>query len=192
MAEHKVEYPEKQLDSNVYEFTSEELALIEKHVSKYPTRQSAVMPALWIAQEKWGWLPQGAIQLVADTLGLSFAHVYGVATFYTMYLKENRAKYLLEICTCFTCGVCEGQELYEYAKEYLKVDENGVSADKLFYLREAECLGACDTAPVLQFQNRTIVHKVDKNLLEKVIENARKGEFPKYEPVPLYDQSILD
>ncbi len=192
MADHKVEYPQKQSDSNVYEFTAEELALIEKHASKYPSRQSAVMPALWIAQEKWNWLPQGAIQLVADTLGLSFAHVYGVATFYTMYLKENRAKYLLEICTCFTCGVCEGQELYDYAKQYLKVDENGVSADKMFYLREAECLGACDTAPVLQFHNRTIVHKLDKNKLEQIIENARKGELPKYEAVPLYNQSILD
>jgi NADH-quinone oxidoreductase subunit E len=192
MAEQEIEYPKKQEDSTVYEFTPEELALIEKHVSKYPTRQSAVMPALWIAQEKWGWLPQGAIQLVADTLGLSFAHVYGVATFYTMYLKEYRAKYLVEICTCFTCGICEGQELYEYAKEYLKVDENGVSPDKMFYLREAECLGACDTAPVLQFNNRTIVHKLNKSKLEQLFENVRKGILPQYEPVPLYDQTVLD
>lgn len=192
MGSHKVEYPQKQNDDTVYTFSAEELAEIERHIAKYPTKQSAVMPALWIAQEKWGWLPQGAIQLVADTLGLSFAHVYGVATFYTMYLKEYRAKYLVEICTCFTCGVCGGQEVYEHAKKYLQVDENGVSPDKMFYLREAECLGACDTAPVLQFNNRTIVHKLTNEKFEAMIQDIRNGKMPQYEQIPLYDQTLID
>jgi len=192
MADHKVEYPTKQEDSNIYEFTSEELAEIQKHVSKYPDKQSAVMPALWIAQEKWNWLPQGAIQLVADTLQLSYAHVYGVATFYTMYLKENKAKYMLEICTCFSCGECGGYDLMNHAKKSLKLNDEGVSPDKMFFVREAECLGACDTAVVMQVHNRRIIHNLTPNTFDSIVDDLRNGKYPEYVPVPLKNQNEIN
>ncbi len=191
MGNHKVEYPQKQNDTTVYEFTNEELAEIQKHVAKYPDKQSAVMPALWIAQEKWGWLPQGAIQLVADTLTLSFAHVYGVATFYTMYLKEFKAKYLLEICTCFTCGECGGDKLMNYTRKKYNLNHDDVSPDGLFWIREAECLGACDTAPVAQVHNRPLVHNLDESAVDSIIEGFKEGKLPAYTAVPLIDQSLI-
>jgi NADH-quinone oxidoreductase subunit E len=181
-------YPVAQNDSTHYAFTPEEIALIQKHVAKYPDQQSAVMPALWIAQEKWNWLPQGAIQLVADTLGMSFAHVYGVATFYTMYMKENKGKHLVEVCTCFTCGECGGRELYEETLKDLKCDSHGVSADGLYYVREAECLGACDTAPVVQVNNRRMRFSVDTAAMRALLEELKGQPNPAYVSVPLAKQ----
>jgi len=68
-----------------FSFSPEEIQEIEGHVAKYPgektAKKSAVMPALWIAQEKFGWLSNEAIKLVATTLDLPYAHVYGVASF---------------------------------------------------------------------------------------------------------------
>lgn len=189
MAHDKIDYPVKQEDSTVYSFTAEELKQIEFHKSKYPESRSAVMPALWIAQQKWGWLPQGAIQLVADTLGLSYAHVYGKATFYTMYLKDFKAKNLIEVCTCFTCGVCGGDEVFHHAKKYTDANEDGVSKDGLIWFREAECLGACDTAPVVQVNNDVMVFNVDNKKMEQLINDVRQGKEIAYVPVPMRDQS---
>jgi NADH-quinone oxidoreductase subunit E len=188
MAHGPIEYPTAQQDDAVYSFTPEEIVAIQKHVAKYPTRESAVMPALWIAQEKWGWLPQGAIRLVADTLGMSFAQVYGVATFYTMYLKENKGKHLVEVCTCFTCGECGGRELYQATLERLNCNEDGVSADGQYYVREAECLGACDTAPVVQLNNRRMRFNVDEAAMAQILEELKANPNPAFVSVPLAQQ----
>lgn len=188
MAGNSIAYPQPQHDGKVYEWTAEERALIDKHIAKYPDRKSAVMPSLWIAQEKWGWLPQGAIQLVADTLQMSFAQVWGVATFYTMYLKENKAPNLLEVCTCFACGECGGRELYEETCKKLGVDDHGISADGKLYVREAECLGACDSAPVVQINNRPLRYNVNAAMMEQIVDGLRQGKKFEFESVPLSKQ----
>ena len=174
-----------------YVFTPEELAEIQRHVAKYPDRHSAIMPALWIAQEKFGWLSEEAMQLVAATLDVPYARVYGVATFYTMYFTKKVPKHLIEVCTCFTCGICGGKEMKEVVDEYLKTDENGVSADGLFWTRDAECLGACDTAPVAQINNRRYVHNLTKEKVIDAIEKLRRGEEIPYERIPLKNQAAI-
>jgi NADH-quinone oxidoreductase subunit E len=189
MGVDKIEYPRVQDDPNEYSFTDAEVAEIQTHIAKYPDRKSAVMPALWIAQEKWGWLPQKVMQLVADTVEVPYSLVYGVATFYTMYLKENKGRHLVEVCTCFSCGECGGRELYSQLKETLDVDASGVSSDKMFYLREAECLGACDTAPVMQVDNRRLVWNADQNnRAEDVLMKLRNDEEIPYTPIPMTPQ----
>lgn len=191
MEHDHIEYPQLQEDSNVYQFSLEELQEIDKHIAKYPDKKSAVMPALWIAQQKWGWLPQGAIQLVANTIGMSYAQVYGVASFYTMYLKEFKAKNLVEVCTCFTCGVCGGNEVLRYALKATGANEDGVSADGQIYFREAECLGACDTAPVVQINNDVMVFNVDSAKMDKIIAELKAGREIPYETVPMIDQDKI-
>lgn len=174
-----------------FSFSEAELQEIQKHVAKYPDARSAVMPALWIAQNKFEWLSDQAIQLVADTLNLSFAHVYGVASFYTMYFKKPMGKYLLEVCTCFSCGECGGREVYDYVKKAIQADAQGVSSDKLFWVREAECLGACDTAPVMQFNNGHYVHSLTPEKVDTLIQDVRNGKLPAYQRIPLSDQSVI-
>lgn len=184
---------ESSTESVQYEFTAEEKAEIQRHVAKYPDPKSAVMPALWIAQEKFGWLSNEAMELVAAELNLSPAHVHGVASFYTMYFKKKVPKYLFDICTCFTCGECGGKDMIKHAKEYLNVDENGFSEDGMFWVRPAECLAACDTAPVMQVANRRVIHSLDPKKIESLIETLRSGgEVPAYEPVPLHVNPVLN
>jgi len=175
-------------ETQAFAFTPAELEVVQQHITKYPDPKSAVMPVLWMAQEKYGWLSDQAIQLVADTLSLSFAHVYGVASFYTMYFKKPMGKYLLEVCTCFTCGECGGKETLSYLREKINADADGISPDKLFWVREAECLGACDTAPVLQFNNGHYVHHLTPEKCDSLIANVQNGIMPTYERIPLTPQ----
>lgn len=174
-----------------FHFTEAELAEVKKHIAKYPEIKSAVMPTLWIAQNKYGWLSKGAVQLVADTLNLSYAHVYGVASFYTMYYKKPVPKYVFDVCTCFACGELGGDEALNAAKAHTKADKEGFSEDGLFYFRHAECLGACDTGPVCQITNRHYVHNVDGKKIVSVIEDLRRGQEPTFVSIPLSDQSKI-
>ncbi len=177
------------MDNNLYLFSAEEKAEIARHVAKYPEKRSAIMPSLWIAQEKFGWLCEEAMKLVAEEIGVPYAHVYGVASFYTMYLKKKLPKYLLDVCTCFTCGECEGKEVFDHARSFLKTDAQGFSEDGLFYIREAECLAACDTAPVMQVNNRRIVHNLNNDKMENLIQEMRAGKMPDFVPVPPISQT---
>lgn len=171
------------------QFSEAELARIEDMCRRYPTRQSAVMPVLWLAQEKFGALSPPVLRLVAETLGIPTSHVEGVATFYTMYLTERKGKYLLELCTCFTCGECGGREMWDYLMQKLQLNDEGVSPDRLFWLREAECLGACDTPPVLQIEGRRMVFNLTPEKADQVIDMLRRGELPPFESVPVRNSS---
>jgi len=173
-------------------FSPEELKEVKKHVAKYPVKRSAVMPVLWMAQEKYGWLSEGAIRLVAETLDLPYAHVYGVASFYTMYFKKKVPKHLIEVCTCFSCYVTGGPEMYEYVKGKIGADAQGFGSEGKIWVREAECLGACDTAPMCQVTNRTYVHNLTEEKADQLIEKLRKDEEPTFQSVPLRDQSVVD
>ncbi|MEM6628219.1 MAG: NADH-quinone oxidoreductase subunit NuoE [Bacteroidota bacterium] len=180
------------MDNTVYTFTDEEKKAIQAHTEKYPDKRSAVMPALWIAQEKYGWLPNDAIKLVANTLDLPYSHVYGVATFYTMYLKKDVAPNLIEVCTCFSCGEVGGPEMYHFLREHLEVDEQGKSKDGKIWVRQAECLGACDTAPMCQVNNGRYVHNLTEEKVKQIVSKIQKGEKLSYEQVPLSDQSVIE
>ncbi|GAB4414421.1 MAG: hypothetical protein OHK0039_22240 [Bacteroidia bacterium] len=180
------------MEQQAYTFTPAEVAEIQRHVAKYPEARSAVMPALWIAQEKFGWLSDEAIKLVANTLGLPFSHVYGVASFYTMYFKKEVPKHLVEVCTCFSCGELGGKELLAYVKERIGADAQGFGKDGKIWARDAECLGACDTGPVCQITNRKYVHKLTRERIDWLIDKLNKDEEIPYERIPLTDQSLID
>ena len=174
-----------------FSFDDVELNEVQKHLSKYPDPRSAVMPVLWMAQEKFGWLSEGAMKLVAETIKMPYAQVYGVASFYTMYFKRKVPKYLFDVCTCFSCGEVGGNEMLAHIKEYLNVDDNGFSDDGEFWVRPAECLGACDTGPMMQVANGSYVHNLTREKCVEVIEDIRRGEMPGFVSIPLTDQTIF-
>ena len=76
---------------------------LEEIVSRYPKKKSAVMPALYLAQQELGWLTDEAFIWVAERLDLTPAHVRSVATFYTMYYKQEVGKYHIQVCRTLSC-----------------------------------------------------------------------------------------
>jgi NADH-quinone oxidoreductase subunit E len=144
-----------------YSFDEQELREIEQIKVKYPEEKAAVMPVLWMAQKKWGWLSKEVMQYVADLLHLPYSNVYGVATFYTMYFKKPMGKYHIQVCTNVSCMLREGEMIFEHVAEKLGIGHNERTADGLFSLEEVECMGACGGAPMIAvnedyFENVTI------------------------------------
>ena len=166
-------------------FTAEEKEIIAQYKAQYPTPQSAVMKALWLAQEKFGYLPPEVIRLTADELGIPHALAYGVATFYTQYYKKKMGRYVLDVCTCFSCQVCGGYDMLHYLEEKLGIHEGETTEDGLFSIQSVECLGACGSAPMLQVTNGPYVHNLTEEKLDNLIDTLRGGKMPPFVSVTL-------
>ena len=128
-------------------FPPEARQRIDAILKRYPTRQAALLPVLWVAQETWGWISREAAEEVARILELSPAHVDGVLTFYTMYNLYPVGRHLLQFCTSISCHLAGAEALAERCKKRLGVDWGETTPDGRFTLQEVECIAGCDRAP---------------------------------------------
>ena len=151
-------------------FTEENLRKVEEIKKRYPTTMAAVLPTLWLAQEQFGWISEDVMHYVADLLKVSYNHILGVVTFYTMYNKKPVGKYHIQVCANVSCMLRGSDNLVEHLERKLGVKVGETTPDKLFTLDEVECLGSCGTAPMMQvnddyYENLT-AEKIDKLLEE--------------------------
>jgi NADH-quinone oxidoreductase subunit E len=129
------------------EFPPAALERIEKILSRYPTKQAALLPVLWVAQETWGWISREAAEEVARILELPAAHVAGVLTFYTMYNLEPVGRHLLQFCTSISCHLAGAEGLVDHCRNRLGIELGGTTPDGKFTMVEVECIAGCDRAP---------------------------------------------
>ncbi len=129
------------------EFSAEATKKISALCERYPTKKPVVLAALHLAQKEHGQLSNDALRLVADTLDLSYAHVYGVATFYTMFRRGPAAKNVLRICTNISCMLRGAYDVFAEFERKLGVKKGGTAGD--FTLVEEECIAACANAPAI-------------------------------------------
>ena len=149
--------------------SSASLAKIDKEIAKYPTKQSAVMSALAIAQDEKGWLSDETMNFVAQYLDMPPVAVYEVATFYTMYNLKPIGKYKLTLCTCLPCGLQGSLAAADHLREKLGVDFNETTPDGHFTLKEGECMGACAMAPVVLVNNKKMHDYMTNEKLDELI-----------------------
>ena len=102
-------------------FPPEAMARIEKILTRYPTKQAALLPVLWVAQETWGWISKESSEEVARLLGLPASHVDGVLTFYTMFNLRPVGKNLLQVCTSISCHLLGAEALVEHCGRKLGI-----------------------------------------------------------------------
>lgn len=131
-------------------FSAEEEDRIERLLSRYPTREAAILPMLWMIQDRHGWIPEEAVSLVAERCGVPPSHVYGVVSFYTMFRREPGGRHQLQICTNLSCQLMGAEHLLDCLRRRLGIGPGETTADGLFTLNEVECLAACEMAPVVQ------------------------------------------
>jgi NADH-quinone oxidoreductase subunit E len=156
-------------------FSEQQLNKVKEIVARYPEgkQKSALIPVLHIAQDEFGgWLDAPVMDYVAELLHLLPIEVYEVATFYTMFNTKPVGKHLLEVCRTGPCMLNGSDEIIDYIKEKLGINEGETTTDGLFTLKPAECLGACGYAPMMQF-GKTFREHLTKEKVDKIIEEAR-------------------
>jgi NADH-quinone oxidoreductase subunit E len=176
---------EKQPPSFV--FTPENLEWAKARIAKYPPgrQQSAVIPLLWRAQEQsGGWLPQKAIELVADMLGMAKIRVLEVATFYTMFNLSPVGRFHVQFCGTTPC-MLRGADALKKALVEIIGHQDEVTADGTFSWTEVECLGACVNAPMVQI-NADYYEDLTPESLTRILNDLAAGRTPK--PGPQVDR----
>jgi NADH-quinone oxidoreductase E subunit len=168
-----------------YKFSKEQLAEIEVLKTKYPEVQAITLPVLWMAQDSFGHVDPDVQRLVAQTLDLPESHVHGVAEFYTQYFKEPKGKHVLDVCTCLSCHLCGGMDILGYLEGKLGIKAGETTPDGQFTLQEAECLGACGYAPMMQITNDVYVNHLTPEKVDHVLDQLASGERPDFESIPM-------
>ena len=149
------------------------LELIDREVSKYPQKQSAVMGALVVAQDEKGWLDTETMDFVAQYLGMPPVAVYEVASFYTMYNLKPAGKYKLTICTCLPCGLQGSLAAADHLKAKLGIDFGETTSDGRFTLKEGECMGACAMAPVILVNNKKMHDFLSNDKIDALLKELK-------------------
>ena len=123
---------------------------IDELLTHYPVKRSAVLPALFVAQEEHGYVTDEDVEYLAQRLDMRVNEVEEVVTFYSMYSRRPVGKYKLQVCRTLSCMLNGAQQITEHLCRRLNVDVGATTQDGKFTIQEVECLGYCDLAPVLQ------------------------------------------
>jgi NADH:ubiquinone oxidoreductase subunit E len=152
------------------EIPKELQAEIEGLMSRYPDRHSAALPALAAAQRLHGWCSPEAVDQVAAVMGVTPAYLSSVATFYDMLNTEPVGRHYVWVCTSVACMPRNAKAVYDAIKEA------GAGLEDV-NIREFECLGACDMAPMASVDGR-YVGPLQPGDAEQIVEALRRGEEP--------------
>lgn len=152
---------------------------IEELISRYPSdkRKSALLPVLHEIQDAHdNWLSVELMDKVAEIIQIKPIEVYEVATFYSMFNLQPVGKYTLEFCRTSPCCLNGAENLMDYTCEKLGIKPNETTKDKLFTIKEVECLGACGYAPMLQLGDY-YKENLDKRKIDQLIEDCKRDKI---------------
>jgi NADH-quinone oxidoreductase subunit E len=143
--------------------------------ARYPSRLSAVMPALRLAQEKYRWLSREAFEEVAEALDLTPAYCMSVASFYDMFHLEPVGEHTIEVCTNVCCALAGAQPVLDAFEQELGVRAGETTQDGKITLRAVECLGGCST-PTIVAVDHVYRQSVQADGVAAIGEEVRNGD----------------
>lgn len=134
-----------------FAYAPERRAKLEEIATRYPParRRSAILAALYLAQEQQGYITANAARHVAHVIGCTPAEVEDVVSYYTMLYTRPVGKYVLQVCRTLSCALGGAERVTEELAAKLGIKVGETDATGTFTLVEVECLGACDKAPVV-------------------------------------------
>lgn len=159
--------------SKPFLLSAEGLSFVKSELTRYEEKQSAIIRCLYRAQdENGGWVSPAVIAHLAEVMQIPAPQIEEVATFYTMFNKQPVGRYHIQVCCTLTCGMLGGRELCDAMMQEAGCKTMGdVSSDGLFTFSKVECLGSCDTAPMLQINRDPYTENLTT---EKGLELVRK------------------
>lgn len=141
-------------------------------IEKYSQRKGALIPLLQEIQAVYGYVPEEAVQLVAQDLSIFPVEIYGVLTFYTQFYLTPRGKHTIRVCQGTACHVMGAKGVFDYLLDKLGVEEGGTTEDSVFTVERVACLGCCGMAPVIMIDEDFYGHCTIQNI-EATLEKYR-------------------
>jgi len=147
--------------------SKQELLKIDDIKSRYPNSRAALLPTLYVFQEKFGYISEGSIHEISKLLDVPEVDIKGVVSFYEMFHEHPKGKYLVQVCTNVSCMLCNSTSLLDKIEKKLGIKCGETTNDNLFTLEEVECLGSCGTAPVIAINDR-YHENMDENKIDEL------------------------
>lgn len=157
----------------MFKLSNEGIEYVKSELSRYEVKQSAIIRCLYRAQdENGGWVSPEVIAHLSEVMGIPASQIEEVATFYTMFNKTKVGRFHIQVCCTLSCAMAGGRELTDAMMKEAGCSRLGeTSADGLFTFSKVECLGSCDTAPMLQINREPYVENLSH---ESGVELIRK------------------
>ena len=155
---------------------SNELTRADEIIESYDCNQANLIAIMQEIQAEYKYLSEETLTLIAEKLGVSTAKVYSVATFYENFSLEAKGRHIVKVCAGTACHVRKSGPIYDAIHDYLGLTgKKKTSADGLFTLETAACLGACGLAPVMTIDGEVHAKMTPEAALE-LLEDIRKKE----------------
>jgi NADH-quinone oxidoreductase E subunit len=154
------------------EFSPEARQKFEKIVARYPKKEGAMLPVLYLAQREFGYLSTEAIEYVAKIMELPAARVYGVVTFYTMLNMKPIGRHHIQVCRTLPCALVGAERIAASIKKKLGIGTGETTADGRFTLSEVECLASCGSGPMMQV-NDGYYEDLTEEKVDKILERLK-------------------
>lgn len=157
------------------EFSPKTLSRVNDLISRYPHKEGAVLPVLYLAQEEFGHLSQESIEYVAKLMEIPTTRLYGTVSFYTLLHMRPIGRHHIQVCRTLPCALLGAEKITDFLKRKLGIKLGETSTDGKFTLSEVECLASCGTAPMMQI-NDDYYENLSEEKVEKILESL-KGTF---------------
>jgi NADH-quinone oxidoreductase subunit E len=154
------------------EFSPETFKKFEETLSRYPKKEAAMLPVLYLAQQEFGYLSAEAIEYVARLMDQSPAKVHGVVSFYTMYNMKPIGRHHIQVCRTLSCALAGAEKITGFIKNKLAIELGQTTADGRFTLSEVECLASCGTAPMMQI-NDDYYENLDEERVTEILDSLK-------------------
>ncbi len=161
---------------------------LDEIIDGYLGKPGALIPILQMTQSLLGYLPDEALEQIAQRLGKSISEVAAVVSFYSFFSRHPQGKHQVRVCLGTACYVRGGKEVLHELKHELGIEISESTHDRCFSLEVGRCFGACGLAPVMMVgvdvHQRVTPAKVkkilqeyrDQDAIEDTNQQARKGE----------------
>lgn len=139
----------------MFQLSNEGLAKVKTELDRYEARESAIIPALYIAQqENRGWINADVIRHLSQVMDIPESKINEVFKFYTMFNQKPVGRYHVQVCGTLSCHINGAVDLIQHFCRELKVNPDEVTKDGKFTISRVECLGSCGTAPMMRVNDK--------------------------------------
>jgi NADH-quinone oxidoreductase subunit E len=155
-----------------FQLSKEGVDYVKKELGRYEDKRSAIIPALYRAQEENGWIGDDVIEHLSKVMEIPQSHIFEVATFYTMFNKHPVGKFHVQVCGNISCSMAGSRQILGSFLEKNGVGLGEVTKDGKFTFSRVECLGSCGTAPMMQI-NDDYYENLDQKKAEEIVKGLK-------------------
>lgn len=148
--------------------------MLEKAMKEHNYQESALLEILHKAQEIYGYLSKDLLMDISQSLNLPPSHVFGVATFYSLFKLTEPGEHIVTGCLGTACYVKGVEDIMQAVEKEFRIKRGETRSDRKLSLFVTRCIGACAMAPNIVVDDE-VIGKVTKELAIEKIKLAIKG-----------------